>query len=118
VPSPSDNTAQANQYWLDSQSVSNIQCTMCHAADPFIWSSFVAQKADLAKWDPTGKYDSNFAGMFAGQWAIGLVLDRWPQSPAGYAPEAYPWALGMVWAVQAAGLLWLWTGRELIEKPT
>jgi len=58
-----------------------------------------------------------FAGMFAGQWAIGLVLDRWPQSPAGYAPDAYPWALGMVWAVQAAGLLWLWTGRELIEKP-
>jgi hypothetical protein len=66
VPSPSDNTAQANQYWLDSQSVSNIQCTSCHAADPFIWSSFVAQKADLAKWDPTGKYDSNFAGMFGG----------------------------------------------------
>ena len=57
-----------------------------------------------------------FAGMFAGQWGIGVVLDRWPQSPAGYAPEAYPWALGMVWAVQLAGLLWLLTGRELLEK--
>ena len=58
-----------------------------------------------------------FVGMFAGQWAIGLVLDLWPQSPAGYAPEAYPWALGMVWAVQLAGLLWLWTGRRLVENP-
>lgn len=57
-----------------------------------------------------------FVGMFAGQWGIGLVLDRWPQSSAGYAPEAYPWALGMVWAVQLAGLLWLVTGRDLLEK--
>ncbi len=57
-----------------------------------------------------------FVGMFGGQWAIGLVLDRWPQSPAGYAPEAYPWALGMVWAVQLAGLLWLLTGRKLLEN--
>jgi MFS family permease len=57
-----------------------------------------------------------FVGMFAGQWGIGLVLDRWPQSPAGYAPEAYPWALGMVWAVQLGGLLWLLTGRELLEE--
>jgi len=56
-----------------------------------------------------------FVGMFAGQWAIGLVLDLWPQSPAGYAREAYPWALGMVWAVQLAGLLWLWSGRNLVE---
>ena len=55
--------------------------------------------------------------MFAGQWGIGLVLARWPQSSAGYAPEAYPWALGMVWAVQLAGLLWLLTGRELLERP-
>jgi len=57
-----------------------------------------------------------FVGMFAGQWGIGLVLDLWPQSSAGYAPEAYPWALGMVWAVQLAGLLWLWSGRALVEQ--
>jgi hypothetical protein len=58
-----------------------------------------------------------FVGMFSGQWAIGLVLDRFPQSAAGYAPEAYPWALGMVWAVQLAGLAWLWTGRAALAKP-
>jgi len=57
-----------------------------------------------------------FAGMFSGQWGIGLVLDLWPQSAGGYAAEAYPWALGMTWAVQVAGLAWLWSGRRLLER--
>jgi hypothetical protein len=57
-----------------------------------------------------------FVGMFAGQWGIGLVLDLWPQTARGYAAEAYPWALGMTWAVQLAGLAWLWSGRSLLEK--
>jgi predicted MFS family arabinose efflux permease len=55
-----------------------------------------------------------FVGMFTGQWGIGLVLDLWPQSANGYAAEAYPWALGMTWAVQLAGLAWLWSGRALL----
>ena len=59
-----------------------------------------------------------FVGSFAGQWGIGLVLDLWPQSAQGYAAEAYPWALGMVWAVQLAGLAWLWRGRVLLEVRT
>ena len=57
-----------------------------------------------------------FVGMFSGQWGIGLVLDHWPQTGEGYAPEAYPWALGMVWAVQLAGLAWLWSGRKLLAN--
>jgi MFS family permease len=61
---------------------------------------------------------AGFVGMFCGQWAIGLVLDLWPSSATGYAPEGYPWALGMVWAVQLAGLAWLWSGRALLERPT
>ena len=56
-----------------------------------------------------------FVGMFTGQWAVGLVLNFWPQTPAGYAPEAYPWALGMLWLVQFAGLAWLWTGRRYFQ---
>ena len=56
-----------------------------------------------------------FIGSFAGQWGIGLVLNLWPQSPQGYAAEAYPWALGTVWALQLAGLAWLWSGRALLE---
>jgi predicted MFS family arabinose efflux permease len=57
-----------------------------------------------------------FVGMFAGQWGIGLVLDLWPQTARGYAPEAYAWALGMTWAVQLAGLAWLWSGRALLDE--
>jgi predicted MFS family arabinose efflux permease len=56
-----------------------------------------------------------FVGMFGGQWGIGLVLDLWPASATGYAAEAYPWALGMVWAAQLAGLAWLWAGRGLFR---
>ena len=59
-----------------------------------------------------------FVGMFAGQWGVGVVLDLWPQSARGYAAEAYPWALGMTWTVQLAGLAWLWSGRALLaERP-
>ena len=56
-----------------------------------------------------------FVGMFCGQWGIGLVLDLWPSTLTGYAPEAYPWALGMVWAVQLAGLAFLWSGRGFLQ---
>ncbi len=54
-----------------------------------------------------------FVGMFTGQWAVGLVLNLWPQTAAGYAPEAYPWALGGLCLLQAAGVAWLWRGRAL-----
>ncbi len=58
-----------------------------------------------------------FVGMFSGQWAVGLMLNLWPQAAAGYAPQAYPWALGMLWLVQFAGLAWLWSGRDLLATP-
>jgi predicted MFS family arabinose efflux permease len=58
-----------------------------------------------------------FAGMFSGQWAVGLLLSLWPQTAAGYAPEAYAWALGMLWLVQFAGLAWLWSGRRAFATP-
>jgi MFS family permease len=56
-----------------------------------------------------------FVGMFTGQWAVGLVLNQWPQTAAGYAAEAYPWALGLLWLTQFAGLAWLWSGRRLFR---
>jgi hypothetical protein len=56
-----------------------------------------------------------FVGMFTGQWTVGLVLNLWPQTASGYAPEAYSWALGGLWVTQAAGLLWLWSGRGLFR---
>lgn len=57
---------------------------------------------------------SVFVGMFSGQWAVGLVLNLWPQTATGYAPEAYAWALGGLWLTQVAGLAWLWSGRRLL----
>ena len=56
-----------------------------------------------------------FIGMFSGQWAVGLVLNLWPQTATGYAPQAYTWALGGAWLVQAAGIAWLWSGRALLR---
>jgi len=54
-----------------------------------------------------------FGVMFLGQWGVGVVLSFWPQTPAGYAPEAYGWGLGLLAAMQFAGLAWLWLGRKL-----
>ena len=56
---------------------------------------------------------SVFVGMFSGQWAVGAILNFWPPTAAGYAPDAYPWALGGLWLLQASGLVWLWSGRRL-----
>jgi predicted MFS family arabinose efflux permease len=58
-----------------------------------------------------------FVGMFSGQWAVGLLLNLWPQTSTGYAPAAYGWALGALWLVQFAGLAWLWSGRRLFAVP-
>jgi MFS family permease len=53
-----------------------------------------------------------FVGMFSGQWAVGLLLNLWPQTATGYAPQAYDWALGALWLLQFSGLAWLWAGRR------
>ena len=60
----------------------------------------------------------SFAVMFLGQWGMGLVLNLWPQSGTGYAPEAYGWGLGMLAVVQFSGLAWLWSGRKLFTNPS
>ncbi|MEJ2175607.1 MAG: MFS transporter [bacterium] len=63
----------------------------------------------------TGLNVFGFAGMFLGQWSVGLVIGLWPRTATGYAPEAYTWALSMLWLVQFAGLAWFWAGRKMIE---
>lgn len=61
----------------------------------------------------TGLNVFGFAGMFLGQWSVGLVIGLWPPTANGYAPEAYTWALAMLWLVQFSGLVWFWSGRKL-----
>jgi MFS family permease len=57
-----------------------------------------------------------FLGIFLGQWGTGVILGLWPQTAAGYDPRGYSYALGVLWLVQLAGLVWLWRGRALLEK--
>ncbi len=57
-----------------------------------------------------------FLAMFLGQWLVGLVLELWPRSGAGYPPQAYHWALGALWLLQLAGLAWFWRGRRLFAN--
>jgi predicted MFS family arabinose efflux permease len=58
-----------------------------------------------------------FMGIFLGQWATGAVLNRFPPTSTGYDPRGYAWALSALALVQAAGLAWLWLGRDAVLKP-
>jgi MFS family permease len=52
-----------------------------------------------------------FTVIFAGQWAIGRVVDLWPRTATGYAPDGYTWAFGALFILQLAALLWLALSR-------
>ncbi len=52
-----------------------------------------------------------FAVIFAGQWGIGKVVDLWPKTAAGYAPNGYTWAFGAMFILQMLGLAWLLLSR-------
>jgi MFS family permease len=52
-----------------------------------------------------------FAVIFAGQWGIGKVVDLWPRTASGYAPNGYTWAFGAMFILQVAGLAWLFLSR-------
>jgi hypothetical protein len=52
-----------------------------------------------------------FSVIFAGQWAIGKIVDLWPKTATGYAPDGYAWAFGTLFILQLAGLLWLVLSR-------
>ena len=48
-----------------------------------------------------------FFVIFAGQWAIGKVVDLWPRTATGYAPDGYTWSFGALFILQLAGLAWM-----------
>jgi len=44
---------------------------------------------------------------WAAQWGIGLIINLWPETPTGgYAPDAYPYAFGLLLALQVAAVAW------------
>jgi MFS family permease len=52
-----------------------------------------------------------FLVIFAGQWGLGKVVDLWPRTAAGYAPDGYAWAFGALFILQLAALGWLLLSR-------
>jgi MFS family permease len=52
-----------------------------------------------------------FFVIFAGQWAMGKVVDLWPRTATGYAPDGYSWAFGALFILQLAALAWLLVSR-------
>ena len=52
-----------------------------------------------------------FTVIFAGQWAIGRIVDLWPRTATGYASDGYTWAFGALFILQLAALLWLALSR-------
>jgi predicted MFS family arabinose efflux permease len=57
-----------------------------------------------------------FVSAFAGQWAMGAVIDLWPTTDGHYALAGYRAAFGMMFALQLAATLWYFVaGRDLVE---
>ena len=55
-----------------------------------------------------------FVLAFIGQWAVGAIIDLWPQTAAGgYDPEGYRAAFLAMLALQVAGLIWYLLRRSV-----
>ena len=54
-----------------------------------------------------------FVAAFAAQWAIGLIINLWPQTASGgYHVAGYRYGLGLVFIFQVIAALWyLWSSR-------
>jgi MFS family permease len=59
-----------------------------------------------------------FLVIFAGQWMMGKVVDLWPRTAIGYAPDGYGWAFGALFILQSAALAWalLSRGRPMAQE--
>jgi MFS family permease len=75
---------------------------------PLMVSSFPAHYAGRVS---TSSNLVVFSVIFAGQWAIGKIVDLWPKTATGYAPDGYAWAFGILFILQLAGLAWLVLSR-------
>ena len=51
-----------------------------------------------------------FVAAFAGQWGMGVIINRWPAAGGGYAEPGYQLAFGLALAGQLLTWLWLLPG--------
>ena len=58
-----------------------------------------------------------FLVAFAGQYAVGAIIDRFPPTATGgYDPQAYRLAFGVLLAIQLAALGWYWANRQRLRE--
>jgi len=62
--------------------------------------------ADLAGRVNTGLNLLVFVAAFAAQWGVGTVIDLWPNTLIGYAPEGYRAGFGLLLTLQVIAVLW------------
>ena len=53
-----------------------------------------------------------FTGAFSVQWGLGEIINLWPATETGYAPESYTIALGSLTALQVLGLICWFVVRD------
>jgi len=54
-----------------------------------------------------------FSSIFLIQWAMGAIIDQWPQTASGgYAPEGYQAAFITFWVVELAAVIWYFLRRK------
>ncbi|MBL8382016.1 MAG: MFS transporter [Burkholderiales bacterium] len=59
----------------------------------------------------------SFSCAFFVQWGIGLVVSLWPAAGAGYAPQGYYAAWGILFAVQLVAVGWLFAAGGKSSAP-
>ena len=57
-----------------------------------------------------------FICAFILQWGVGVIIEIWPATETGYAPESYQAALGVLFLLQAAGLIWYFLSLKFSRK--
>jgi MFS family permease len=58
-----------------------------------------------------------FIAAFAGQWAIGAIIELWPVGVDGRCALAgYQAGFGMMIGLQALSLIWFWVATQMVKK--
>ncbi|HHZ78348.1 MAG TPA: MFS transporter, partial [Candidatus Lambdaproteobacteria bacterium] len=57
-----------------------------------------------------------FMGAFILQWGVGAIIEMWPTTESGYDPVSYQAALGVLFLLQAAGLVWYLFSLQITRK--
>ena len=57
-----------------------------------------------------------FICAFILQWGVGVIIEMWPATETGYDPESYQAAIGVLFLLQATGLIWYFLSLKINRK--